>query len=399
MTKQKTSILIVEDEAIVGRDIQECLEGLGYHVTGVVDTGVEAIDRATKDKPSLVLMDIMLRGKVDGIEAARKIHEQNNIPIVYLTAYADDATFERAKVTEPYGYILKPFKQIELRTVIELAVYRHESEQIRRGQDVGKVVNFKRESAKPNSSFSFESKINSGLSISLTPEQAKFFNFLKSIPPLNELDPATLTTVANSCRLEHFKAGDFISNEGDEDRPAFIIMKGRAALVKSSTNGKDLIVEIVPAGDPFGLLTAIDVGPNPFSVKAQLETELLWISRDVAIGLLNNYPDLSRRLVELVLGRLRKAHDLSRTLAHDRVEVRVASALLALSPRHASANDSLSSYEIILSRQELAEMAGTAAETASRIANAMERDGIVDLSRPGKVGILDAKRLGELLEL
>lgn len=124
----KTNILIVEDESIVAKDIQHSLKKLGYTVVGICSTGEDAIRTAEELKPDLVLMDIMLKGDMSGIEAAAQIREKYNLPVIYLTAYADESTLSKAKVSEPYGYIIKPFKEIDLHTSIEMAIYKHEKE-------------------------------------------------------------------------------------------------------------------------------------------------------------------------------------------------------------------------------------------------------------------------------
>jgi len=127
VTRQR--ILVVEDERIVGLDLQEALEELGYEVCAVVPSGEEAIERATRDQPDLVLMDIVLAGELDGIDAAGRIWQDLGLPVVFLTAYADDATLDRAKRTGPFGYLVKPFDERELRTTVEMALYRHRMEQ------------------------------------------------------------------------------------------------------------------------------------------------------------------------------------------------------------------------------------------------------------------------------
>jgi PAS domain S-box-containing protein len=127
-------ILIVEDEGIVVLDIQRRLEDLGYAVIGHVNAGKKAIDKANEERPDLILMDIKLQGEMDGIDAAEKINELD-IPIVYLTAFADNATLNRAKITEPFGYILKPFEQRELHTAIQIALHNHKlSQEIKKNQ-------------------------------------------------------------------------------------------------------------------------------------------------------------------------------------------------------------------------------------------------------------------------
>tara|TARA_Y100000589_G_scaffold321098_1_gene351902 strand:+ start:122556 stop:123305 length:750 start_codon:yes stop_codon:yes gene_type:complete len=121
----KANIQVVEDEAIVSKDIQQSLKKLGYNVVGSAATGEKAIEIARELKPDLVLMDIMLKGEMSGIDAADIIKEELNIPIIFLTAYADENTLAKAKVTEPFGYIIKPFKEIDLKTSIEMALYKH----------------------------------------------------------------------------------------------------------------------------------------------------------------------------------------------------------------------------------------------------------------------------------
>ncbi|MCG2828451.1 methanogen output domain 1-containing protein [Methanothermobacter sp. K4] len=120
-------ILVVEDEAIVAMGIRHKLETMGHEVVDTVSTGRDAIRASKIHEPDLVLMDIVLKGEMDGIEAAREIRDRFNIPIIYLTAYADEEMLARAKITEPYGYIVKPFKSSELNANIEMAIYRHRS--------------------------------------------------------------------------------------------------------------------------------------------------------------------------------------------------------------------------------------------------------------------------------
>jgi PAS domain S-box-containing protein len=127
MTEEK-QILIVEDNIIVAMDIQRRLIKLGYNVPVVVSSGEEAINKVKENNPDLVLMDINLYGQMDGIEAASKIHTFSDIPVIYLTAYTDEKTLERAKITETYAYIVKPFKERELQINIEIAFYKNRME-------------------------------------------------------------------------------------------------------------------------------------------------------------------------------------------------------------------------------------------------------------------------------
>ncbi len=123
------SIFVVEDEGLVALQIKELLEKNGYRVTGVMAYGEEALAMAQKDPPDLICMDINLMGKIDGIETAEKIHEHNDIPIIYLTAFSDSPRIARAKNTVPYSFIIKPYNERELLTSIDMALHRHRIDQ------------------------------------------------------------------------------------------------------------------------------------------------------------------------------------------------------------------------------------------------------------------------------
>ena len=117
-------VLIVEDELLVAADIEESLEILGYKVIGSVASGEAAIKKVNEQLPDIILMDIMLKGNMTGIDAANAIRQKHDVPIVYLTANADIATIEKAKVSLPYGYIIKPFTEKDLQTNIEIARFK-----------------------------------------------------------------------------------------------------------------------------------------------------------------------------------------------------------------------------------------------------------------------------------
>jgi PAS domain S-box-containing protein len=131
----KTRILIAEDEAIVASHIRRLLEGMGHEVMATVATGEDAVTRALALFPDLILMDIVLGGAMDGIRAAENIRKEKDIPIVFLTAYVDDATLSRAKVTGPSGYVVKPFEEKDLRAAVEIGLYKHRIECELRGRE------------------------------------------------------------------------------------------------------------------------------------------------------------------------------------------------------------------------------------------------------------------------
>jgi CheY-like chemotaxis protein len=130
-------IMIVEDEFVVARDLQFSLETLGYDVCGAVDNAESALSTAMNERPDLVLMDIILKGSRDGIDAAQDLHDRLSIPVVFLTANANESLIERAKQTEPYGYLIKPFLDRELRTTIEMALFKSQRDQERLAAALG----------------------------------------------------------------------------------------------------------------------------------------------------------------------------------------------------------------------------------------------------------------------
>ncbi|MBN2295020.1 MAG: sigma 54-interacting transcriptional regulator, partial [Pirellulales bacterium] len=124
MPEESTKILIVEDEQIVAVDLESVLQRLGYRVVGMAARGEEACRMVAESAPDLVLMDIRIDGPMDGIDTARKIHQTNDVPVVFLTAYTDDETLDRAKDIEPYGYLVKPFAERDLQATIEVALHK-----------------------------------------------------------------------------------------------------------------------------------------------------------------------------------------------------------------------------------------------------------------------------------
>lgn len=128
MKKENISVYIVEDESIVAKDIQRSLIKLGYTVLGISNNGQDAVKKIVDLEPNIILMDIMIKGTMTGIEVADLIKKNYNIPVIFLTAYADEDTLTKAKSAEPYGYVLKPFKEIDLQSTIEMAVYKHKKD-------------------------------------------------------------------------------------------------------------------------------------------------------------------------------------------------------------------------------------------------------------------------------
>ncbi len=126
---EKTKILVVEDESIVAKDIQNSLTKLGYDVPATASSATIAYDKLDEIKPDLVFLDIKLKGDVDGVQIAERIKTEYDIPVIFLTSYVDKSTLDRAKVTEPYGYLVKPFNENDLQSTVEMALYKFKKDQ------------------------------------------------------------------------------------------------------------------------------------------------------------------------------------------------------------------------------------------------------------------------------
>ena len=124
MNDIQVKIMVVEDDIIISEDIQRSVDSLGYEVVGAFTTGEEALNSIAQNQPDIVLMDIVLRGQLNGIDTAKILFEKHNIPVVFLTAYSDPITLERANAAHHYGYICKPFNRTELKEIIHSALDR-----------------------------------------------------------------------------------------------------------------------------------------------------------------------------------------------------------------------------------------------------------------------------------
>lgn len=125
-TKQKAKVLVVEDEMITARAIEKSLQDLGYDVVDTISHGERAIERITYEQPDVILMDIRLKGSLDGVSTAQRVKALFDIPVIYLTAHSDDETMKRVLHSKPYGYLLKPFKEKELHDAIGKALHLHQ---------------------------------------------------------------------------------------------------------------------------------------------------------------------------------------------------------------------------------------------------------------------------------
>jgi len=238
----KINILVVEDESIVSKDIQHSLNKLGYHIVGAASSGEKAIEIARSERPDILLMDMMLKGNMNGIETAEIIRNELSIPVIFLTAYADESTLSKAKLTEPYGYIIKPFKEMDLHTSIEMAVYKHAKEQeiIRERDLLYSIV----ENKDSSSDFIFV-KSNSKL-IKLKTEEIYFIEALKDYVVIHTAD--TRYTIHSTMKEIESKMGtvDFM-----RVHRSFIVRLDKIASIEFPNLSLENDKKVIPIGGSY----------------------------------------------------------------------------------------------------------------------------------------------------
>lgn len=371
--------MVVEDEAVVALDIVQELESAGYSVVGQVASGEEAILKAGETRPDVVLMDIHVQGPLDGIAAAEQISSRFNIPIIFVTAHADEATLQRAKLTRPYGYVIKPFEPNELRANIEIALHRF------RGQPEA-------EDEEP-----LLPQAQEGVTLPSGVDEYRY-EAIRSIGLFDGLSAKDLQDLVSCAVIQDISAGEFISMDGERPNFGFMVLSGRLAVIKSTPQGKELTIDLLIPGDCTGMLRALDPSEMDTSIRGQVDAKVLAIPTQNLRGIVEKNPSVYRRVAVELMQRNRRSNELALGLAHSRVESRIIAALLALAPRFGRPTTSVDQTRIFLTRKELADLTGTTPETAIRVTKNLEREGLLDLTKPGVIKILSLQQLKEVVE-
>ena len=225
--------------------------------------------------------------------------------------------------------------------------------------------------------------------------------FLAAHPMFSQLSPSELKTLADSSRFATVNAGDYITVEGDDESLyGFIVVSGRLSMMKTSINGKELVVELLGPGDIFGLLLTLTLEKSlaELSARAQSVSEVLWIPVKNLLPALNAHPKIYREIISYLLHSLQSSYRISRGLAHDRVEVRIAALLSVLVQKFSRPPPEAKDFTVDITRQQIADLTGTTPETAIRVTRSMQRDGLIDISHPGIVRVLKLDALNEIAE-
>jgi CRP/FNR family transcriptional regulator len=225
--------------------------------------------------------------------------------------------------------------------------------------------------------------------------------FLSSLKEFKQIPSSDLESLAYSSKFSSIDAGEYISIEGDQEGLyGFIIVTGCIAMVKNSVSGKELIVELLQAYDVFGLLLTLAAEKFPYQLSARClqRTTVLWVPIQLLNNLLKLHPILFKEFTAHLLICLQSSYRISRGLAHDLVEVRIAAVLGALVSKFNVPSIAKKFPTIRFTRKQIADLTGTTPETAIRVTRAMQRDGLIDIKRPGIIGILNLAGLLSLAE-
>jgi CRP-like cAMP-binding protein/CheY-like chemotaxis protein len=375
-----TRVLVVEDEGVVALDITQELESAGYEVVATATTGEDAVAKASELRPDVILMDINIHGAFDGITAAERINTQNPIPVIFVTAHADETTLQRAKLTRPFGYVIKPFEPNELRANIEMALSRapHPVEVIEEPSIIP------------------EGAVE-GVTLPSGIDEYKYEG-IKAISLFEGMPIKELHDLANVAVVQDVGAGEYVSMDSERPNFGFMVLSGRLAVVKSTSHGKELTLDLLIPGDSTGILRALDPVEMDTSIRGQTDAKILAIPTPQLRAAIDRNPIVYRRVALELMQRSRRVNALALGLAHSRVESRIVSALLALAPRFGRPASSSDQTRIFLTRKELADLTGTTPETAIRVTKNLEREGLLDLTKPGVIKILSLDQLRTAVE-
>ncbi|MFO0416965.1 MAG: response regulator [Pseudomonadota bacterium] len=376
-----TKVLIAEDEALVALDISHELESAGYTVVGQVASGKDAIAKTGELRPDVVLLDITMPGEIDGIQAADEIGKRFGTPTIFVTAHSDEGTLQRAKLSRPSGYVMKPFEPNELRANIEIALHKFKTKEAYEEEIDLPIVPEPAE----------------GLDNVLVADQYKYEG-VRAITILEGVPTREINDLAKTAVIQDVNAGEYLSMDGERPDFGFMVLSGRLAVIKSTPHGKELTLDLLIPGDCSGILRALEPNELDTSIRGQTDAKLLAIPTSQLKMIAEKYPVVYRHTVTELMRRLRRTNDLALGLAHSRVESRIVAALLALAPRFGRPTTSEDQTRIFLTRKELADLTGTTPETAIRVTKNLEREGLLDLTKPGVIKILSLKQLRGVIE-
>jgi CRP/FNR family transcriptional regulator, cyclic AMP receptor protein len=349
------TILVIEDNEDIRENVSEILTLSDYNVISAAN-GKEGIETAQKQKPDLIICDIMMPG-VDGYGVLHVLHkdpETQNIPFIFLTSKSERSDFRSAMEMGADDYITKPFAGNELLNAIESRLKKNE------------VI---------------KKKLSADMQ------------------GLNELRAAmgsskTLEELTEESTLNDYKKRQVIYKEGNHPHYLFYIAKGKVKTYKTHEDGKDLVIDLYNEGDFFGYTALLENSVYHETAEAIEETELALVPRKDFETLLNSNPSISRKMISLLSKNVVAKEEQLVGIAYNTLRKKVAEALVAMYRKYHG--DSKEPYMIDISREELATVAGTATESLIRTLSDFKSENLIDI-RTGKIIISDEKKLANLI--
>ena len=229
--------------------------------------------------------------------------------------------------------------------------------------------------------------------------ESEVLSYLRTIQIFSELPEQELIKLSEACRFSEVASGEYIAIEGDDEICGFIVVSGRLSMMKTSLSGKEFVVELLPPGDIFGLLMAMQKLPERLSARAQCKSRVLWIPVANLTEVLTIIPALYKLFATELLECLQASYCIARGLAHDQVEVRIAAILTHLAIKFSRNLPVPHNHIIDITRQQIADLTGTTPETAIRVTRSMQKKGLIEMKTPGAIEIIKLAALQHIAEL
>ena len=355
------AILIVEDEYLIADNIQQNLKDMGYEKTMMAPSAERALAAAAEHAPSLILMDINLGSGGDGIELAIDLRDRYGSPVIFVTGNGETETIARARVVEPSAYLIKPFKPQELRAAVEIALHNYPEVSLPKKKPV---------------------------SVSSSDE---LITLLKHHPCFQVLDTNEIERLLASSQQVQYQKNEHLFFAGDRQVSAMLLLSGHVVLLKSNTDGKEVVVELLQQGHCLGLFDGFHSLEKDVNARTLSESKVLIIPRHRFQRCLETHPLMYRDLTLHAAERIQMTQRFAQVMSLESVRVRISFILSLLAETSADST-------IPITREQLANMIGSTVESVIRNTRAMEEEGILNLETRGVIQIVDLEELMQLIE-
>jgi CRP/FNR family cyclic AMP-dependent transcriptional regulator len=349
------NILLIEDNLEVRENTAEILELAGYRVT-MAENGKLGVEAAMHERPDLIICDIMMP-VLDGygvLHLLRKNEQLQNVPFIFLTAKAERTDFRKGMDMGADDYITKPFTDVELLNAIERRLQKVELLKKEYTTDITGLHDFMRDAGHADA----------------------------------------LKTLSEDRNINHYKKKQLIYSEGNHPLRLYFVQKGKVKTFKSNDDGKELTIGLYREGDFFGYISLLENSVYKETAEAMEESEIAIIPRDEFESLINENPEVARRFIRMLASNVSEKEEQLIGLAYNSLRKRVADALMTLQRKYQRPGSE--TFSIHISREDLANIAGTATESLIRTLSDFRSEKLIEI-RDGHIFIINEKKLGNML--